>query len=68
MILLSRKITLASAIGIKEYDKFDKSHHILWEIHFAEVYDEKEGFGFDICIANPPYLRQEKINELFQNF
>jgi len=66
--IIKQEDTLASSIGIKEYEKFDKNHHILWEIHFAEVFDEKEGFGFDICIANPPYLRQEKINELFAHF
>ncbi|OGU73051.1 MAG: hypothetical protein A2V93_07265 [Ignavibacteria bacterium RBG_16_34_14] len=66
--IIKQEETLASTIGIREYEKFDKSHHILWEIHFAEVFEEKEGFGFDICIANPPYVRQEKLNELFKNF
>ena len=59
---------IAKVIGIKELDKFHSSHHILWQIHFAEIFERDGSFGFDICIANPPYLRQEKINELFKNF
>jgi hypothetical protein len=31
----------------------------IWEIDFAEIFGEKE--GFDIVIGNPPYVRQEKI-------
>ena len=33
-----------------------------WKLYFAEVFHEKE--GFDIVIANPPYIRQENIKEL----
>ncbi|HOI17454.1 MAG TPA: TaqI-like C-terminal specificity domain-containing protein [Geobacteraceae bacterium] len=31
----------------------------LWKFHFAEVFREKR--GFDVVIANPPYVRQESI-------
>jgi len=31
----------------------------LWKLNFAEVFHEKG--GFDVVIANPPYVRQEKI-------
>ncbi|MBW8034386.1 MAG: class I SAM-dependent DNA methyltransferase [Planctomycetes bacterium] len=33
-----------------------------FEIYFSEVYHEKN--GFDVVIANPPYVRQEKIKEI----
>jgi hypothetical protein len=33
----------------------------LWELDFAEVFREKG--GFDIAIANPPWVRQEQIKE-----
>lgn len=33
--------------------------HFEWHINFSEVFQEKG--GFDIVIANPPYIRQEKI-------
>ncbi len=59
---------LAKEIGIDEIETFKNVNHILWQIHFAEIFDEHLQFGFDICIANPPYLRQEKINELFSSF
>lgn len=35
-----------------------------WKLYFAEVFKEKG--GFDIVIANPPYIRQEQIKELKQ--
>ncbi len=33
-----------------------------FEIYFSEVFHRKK--GFDVVIANPPYVRQEKIKEL----
>lgn len=36
--------------------------HFEWHINFIEVFDEKD--GFDVVIANPPYVRQEKIRDL----
>ena len=33
-----------------------------FEIYFSEVFHKKS--GFDVVIANPPYVRQEKIKEL----
>jgi len=32
-----------------------------WEKEFPEIFAEE---GFDICIGNPPYVRQEKIKEI----
>ena len=31
----------------------------LWKLHFAEAFQEKG--GFDVVIANPPYVRHEGI-------
>jgi len=45
---------VAASIG-KKGDK----NYFLWDIDFAEVFLEKG--GFDICIGNPPYVRQEEI-------
>jgi len=42
--------------NIKPTDK-----HVLWQIDFAEIFSGKEP-GFDISIANPPYLRSEQID------
>ncbi len=38
--------------GHKEFD---------FEVYFSEVFHEKQ--GFDVVIANPPYVRQEKIRD-----
>lgn len=46
----------------KELEKILKNppeDHFEWHLNFNEVFEEKE--GFDIVIANPPYVRQEKI-------
>lgn len=32
---------------------------IIWEIDFADVFQDKK--GFDVVIGNPPYIRQENI-------
>lgn len=42
-----------------EIGKKKSKDYFLWEIDFAEVFAEKD--GFDIVIGNPPYVRQEKI-------
>ena len=33
-----------------------------WRVEFAEVFEERN--GFDIVVANPPYLRQEILKSL----
>lgn len=38
-----------------------KSNLAFWPIEFADIFSEKG--GFDIVIANPPYVRQEKIGD-----
>ncbi|MDP6358603.1 MAG: Eco57I restriction-modification methylase domain-containing protein [Planctomycetota bacterium] len=40
--------------------------HVLWEIDFAEVFRGAND-GFDIVIGNPPYLRKEEINSLYES-
>lgn len=37
----------------------------VWEIDFAEIFGDKN--GFDIVIGNPPYIRQEKIAPPLKN-
>jgi hypothetical protein len=34
---------------------------LVWNIEFAEIFVEKE--GFDVVIGNPPYVRQESIDD-----
>lgn len=50
------------AAAIKQKGKKD---YFLWDIDFAEVFLEKD--GFDICIGNPPYVRQEEIGPPLEN-
>jgi len=46
-----------------ELEKKEKQF-VIWEIDFADVFEEKH--GFDIVIGNPPYIRQEKISPPFR--
>jgi len=39
----------------------NNDEHFDFEIYFSEVYHKKR--GFDVVIANPPYVRQEAIKE-----
>jgi len=45
---------VAASVG-KKGDK----DYFLWDIDFAEVFLERD--GFDIVIGNPPYVRQEEV-------
>lgn len=42
----------------------------IWRVDFGEVFynDDPSRRGFDIAIANPPYIRQEKIKEYKADF
>ena len=44
---------------LEQYKKSNIKPFFLWKLHFSEVFQEKG--GFDIVIANPPYIRQEEI-------
>lgn len=48
--------------GTGAWKKANIRPFFLWKFHFAEVFREKG--GFDVVIANPPYVRQEAIRSL----
>lgn len=39
----------------------DNDKPLIWNIEFAEIFSEKN--GFDLIIGNPPYVRQEEIED-----
>ncbi|GAB6283201.1 MAG: hypothetical protein STSR0008_19580 [Ignavibacterium sp.] len=45
----------------EELKSFKDEHPLVWNIEFAEIFYDKN--GFDIIIGNPPYVRQEKITD-----
>jgi len=59
------KLLINLGISIPKSRRTDK--HVLWQIDFAEIFSG-ENPGFDIAIANPPYLRQELIDKTFIAF
>jgi len=49
---------------LKEIIRFQKTNikpFFLWRLHFAEVFQEKD--GFDVVIANPPYVSVKEISD-----
>lgn len=48
--------------NIREYDPDIADVKFDFHTHFSEVFHEKN--GFDVVIANPPYVRQESIKDL----
>ncbi|NMB91975.1 N-6 DNA methylase [candidate division WWE3 bacterium] len=49
-------------IKLREIEKFKKANirpFFLWKLNYSEVFQDKG--GFDVIIANPPYVRQEEI-------
>lgn len=56
------------AISKLEQSKVSKSKpFFLWKLYFTEVF-QGDNPGFDIVIANPPYVRQEAIKEYKEAF
>ena len=47
---------------VRQFRKANIKPFFLWKLHFAEVFNEKG--GFDVVIANPPYVRQEDIKRI----
>lgn len=48
--------------NIEKYRKSSNKPFFIWKLHFSEVFQEKG--GFDVVIANPPYVRHEAIKSL----
>lgn len=47
---------------IEELKKSNTKPFFLWKLHFTDVFEQKG--GFDIVIANPPYVRQEEFVDI----
>ncbi len=45
---------------LEEFKRLNIKPFFLWKFNFADVFEEKG--GFDVVIANPPYIRQEEIS------
>ncbi len=54
---LTEQNKTATLEGIGLYKKANVRPFFLWKFHFAEVFQEKN--GFDIVIGNPPYVRAD---------
>jgi hypothetical protein len=45
----------------------DRSPPFVWDMAFVEIFED-ENPGFDIVIGNPPYVRQERIQDYLGRF
>ena len=59
------ELLLSVGVRVDKIKRTDK--HVLWQIDFAEIFSGSEP-GFDIAIANPPYLRHELIDSALKEF
>lgn len=53
---------------LKQIEKFRQSNikpFFLWKLNFSEVFDSGNG-GFDVVIANPPYVGEKGHKEIFR--
>lgn len=53
--------------GLKKYNEFKDEKmkpYFIWELEFARVFQEKN--GFDIVIGNPPYIGESGNKEIFR--
>ena len=49
---------------VRCFRKTNTKPFFLWKLHFAEIFNEKG--GFDIIIANPPYVGEKGNKEMFR--
>lgn len=47
---------------LAKHRRDNRKSYFLWKLHFVEVFQAKG--GFDVVVANPPYVRQEEIKHL----
>ena len=50
---------------LQQYKKSKSKPFFLWKLYFAEVF-QRENPGFDVVIANPPYIGQKGNKEIFR--
>lgn len=62
----TKKQEYISKIASLMNDITDGYHIFDFRIHFAQVFLEND--GFDIVIANPPYIRQEKLEKQLKEY
>jgi hypothetical protein len=66
-LLNDRENLILQALQFSRPANHRTEKHVLWQIDFAEIFQGNKP-GFDIVIANPPYLRQELIDQAFSSF
>lgn len=52
---------------LAEYRKNKSKPFFIWKLYFAEVF-QRENPGFDIVIANPPYVKQTSLDKSFKEY
>jgi hypothetical protein len=59
---LKQEGKVAKLNDVRQLQQTHTRPFFLWRLNYAEVFGERG--GFDVVIANPPYVRQESIQEL----
>jgi hypothetical protein len=50
-------------LKLEEYKKNKSKPFFLWKLYFSEVF-QRDNPGFDVVIANPPYVRMEQFKDV----
>jgi adenine-specific DNA-methyltransferase len=61
---LKEQNKISSLKKIEEFKRSNTKPFFLWRLNFAEVFEEKG--GFDVVIANPPYVGESGNKEIFR--
>jgi hypothetical protein len=48
--------------NVRRFQQTNTRPFFLWKLNFADVFGDRG--GFDVIIANPPYVRQEQLKEI----
>jgi hypothetical protein len=51
---------------LDQYKKTNVKPFFLWKLYFAEVF-QRENPGFDVVIANPPYIQLQKAHDISES-
>lgn len=63
-VTLKEQNKVSALMKLEEFKRLNTRPFFLWKLNFAEVFEEKG--GFDVVIANPPYIGESGNKEIFR--
>src|SRR3989344_1861769 len=63
-VTLKEQNKLSTLKKLEEFKQSNTKPFFLWKLNFADVFEEKG--GFDVVVANPPYLKERDNKKVFK--